>query len=126
MEFPQNPYYFHKKIDVRPDDFQADREYLSFQRKSNLPVGESRQGPSGGPGMEPAREPGTELFREPATGLARHSGDWLLYAWHKKALTVNGITGEYGKRGLRSKAPDDSEVTSSCDLGPEPDLRKIG
>ncbi len=42
--------------------FQADREYLSFQRKSNLPVGESRQGPSGGPGMGPAGEPGTEFL----------------------------------------------------------------
>jgi hypothetical protein len=48
------------------------------------------------------------------------------YAWHKKALAANGITEEDGKRGLRSKAPDDSDVTSSCDLGPEPDLRKIG
>src|SRR5260370_25248308 len=62
MEFPQNQHYFHKKIAGRTHDFQADREYLSIQRKSNLPVGESRQGPSGGPGMEPAREPGTELW----------------------------------------------------------------
>jgi hypothetical protein len=86
MEFPQNHHYFHKKIDVRPDDLQADREYLSFQRKSNLPVGESRQRPSGGPEMEPAREPGTELFREPATGLAKHSGDWLLRHGTRKLL----------------------------------------
>jgi len=34
------------------------------------------------------------------------------------------MTEEYGKRGLRSMAPDTSEVTSSCDLGTEPDLRK--
>jgi hypothetical protein len=85
-EFPQNQHYFHKKIDVRPDDFQADREYLSIQRKSNLPVGESRQGPSGGPGMGPAREPGTELLREPATGLEKHSGNWLLKDGPRKLL----------------------------------------
>jgi len=36
------------------------------------------------------------------------------------------MTEEYGKREPRSKAPNDSEVTSSCDLGTEPDLRKIG
>jgi hypothetical protein len=86
MEFPQNQHYFHKKIGVRPDDFQADREYLSIQRKSNLPVGESRQGPSGGPGMGPAREPGTELLREPATGLEKHSGNWLLKDGPRKLL----------------------------------------
>jgi hypothetical protein len=86
MKFPQNKRYFHKKIGFRPDDFQADREYLSFQRKSNLPVGESRQRPSGGPEMEPAREPGTELFRESETRLAKHSGNWLLRHGTRKLL----------------------------------------
>jgi hypothetical protein len=86
MEFPQNKRYFHKKIEKSADDFQPDREYLSIQRKSNLPVGESRQGPSGGLGMGPAREPGMELFREPATGLAKHSGDWLLSHGPRKLL----------------------------------------
>jgi len=33
----------------------------------------------------------------------------------RKALTANVITEAYGKRGLRSKAPDKSEMTSSCD-----------
>src|ERR1700685_919602 len=42
--FPQCRYYFHKNIGVIADDFQANREYLSTQRRRNLPVGESRQG----------------------------------------------------------------------------------
>src|ERR1700757_2340172 len=60
--FPQYRGHFHKKIGVTTDDFQADHEYLTNQRRRNLPVGESRQGPSG----------------EPATGLAKHSRNWLL------------------------------------------------
>jgi hypothetical protein len=31
-----------------------------------------------------------------------------------------------GNSGLRSNVPNNSELTSSCDLGTEPDLRKIG
>jgi hypothetical protein len=36
------------------------------------------------------------------------------------------MTEGYGKRELCSKAPNNSGVTISCDLGAEPDLRKIG
>jgi hypothetical protein len=53
---------FPQKIGVTTDDFQADHEYLTNQRRRNLPVGESGQKPSG----------------EPATGLAKHSGNCLL------------------------------------------------
>jgi hypothetical protein len=41
----------------------------------------------------------------------------------ENALTTNGMTEEYGRRGLRSKAPNNSGVTVSCDLGAEPGLR---
>src|SRR5271168_2858359 len=84
--FPQKAHYFHKKIGVKPDDFKPDREYLTNQRRRNLPVGESRQGPSGQPGVELAREPGTGLQGAPATGLARHSGNWLLRHGTRKLL----------------------------------------
>jgi hypothetical protein len=59
--FPHCRRYFHKKIGVTNRDLPADIEYLTNQRRRNLPVGESGQGPSG----------------EPATGLAKHSGNWL-------------------------------------------------
>ena len=68
--FPQCKYYFHKNIGGIADDFQANREYLSTQRRRNLPVGESRQGPSG----------------EPATGLTEQSGNWLLMDGLRKLL----------------------------------------
>jgi hypothetical protein len=92
--FPQYVRYFHKKIGVTADDFQADREYLLNQRRRNLPVGESRQGPSGGLGMGLAREPGTdllgkletELAREPTKEFTRHSGNWLLRYGPRKLL----------------------------------------
>jgi hypothetical protein len=58
-KFPQNGQYLHKKIDVTTDAIQADHEYLTNQRRRNLPTGESRQSPS----------------REPATGLAEHTED---------------------------------------------------
>ena len=86
MEFPQNQQYFHKKIAGRTDDFQADREYLSNQRRRNLPVGESRQGTSERPGMGPAREPGTGFLRGPETGLAKQLGNWLLTDGPRKLL----------------------------------------
>jgi hypothetical protein len=44
----------------------------------------------------------------------------------EKALTTRGMTEEYGRRGLRSKAPNNSDMTISCDLGADPDLRKFG
>jgi hypothetical protein len=50
--------------------FQADHEYLTNQRRRNLPVGEGRQSPSG----------------EPATGLAEHSGNWVLMDGTRKLL----------------------------------------
>ena len=53
---------FPQKIGITTDAFQADREYLMNQRRRNLRVGESRQGPSG----------------EPETELTKHSGDWPL------------------------------------------------
>src|SRR5277367_3685870 len=107
IAFPQIARHFHKNIGRTTGDFQTGHEYLTNQRRRNLPVGESRQGPSG----------------EPATGLAKHSGDWLLMDGIENALTTNGMTEEYGRRGLRSKAPNNSGVTVSCDLGAEPDLR---
>jgi hypothetical protein len=123
--FPQSKRYFHKKIAARPHAFQADREYLSNQRRRNLPVGESRQGPSGGPATE-LRENRQRNSRRTGNGTREAPRKLVASAWHEKALTANGTTEEFGKRGLRSKAPNDSEVTSSCDLGAEPDLRKIG
>ena len=52
------------------DAFQTDDEYLTNQRKRNLPVGEGRQSPSG----------------EPATGLAERSGNWMLMDGTRKLL----------------------------------------
>ena len=75
--------------------------------------------------MEPAREPATGLLENRQRDSRSTQATGCL-AWHEKALTANGMTEEYGKRGLRSTAPDDSEVTISCDLGAEPGLRKIG
>jgi hypothetical protein len=66
---------------VTTDGFQADHEYLTNQRRRNLPVGESGQGPSG----------------EPATELAKHSGNCLLWMEPEKALTANVMTDEYWK-----------------------------
>ena len=43
--FPQKLLYFHKKIALKPPCFQGNREYLSIQRRSNPPEGESRQEP---------------------------------------------------------------------------------
>jgi hypothetical protein len=59
--YPHCRRYFHKEIGVTTSDLPADLEYLTNQRRRNLPVGESGQGPSG----------------EPATGLAKHSENWL-------------------------------------------------
>jgi hypothetical protein len=42
----------------------------------------------------------------------------------EKALTANAMTEEYGKRGLRSQIPNNSEMAIGCDLGAEPGLRK--
>jgi hypothetical protein len=123
--FPQNKQHFHKNIAAKPNAFRANREYLSIQRKSNLPVGESRQGPSGEPGTGPAREPQrnhSRIGNETREALRKLAA----YGWTGKALAANGMTEEYGKRELRSKAPNTSGVTISCDLVPEPGLRKIG
>jgi hypothetical protein len=87
--FPQCRYYFHKNNGVIVDDFQANHEYLTNQRRRNLPVGESRQGPSG----------------EPATELAKRTGDWMLRDEPEKALTANVITERNGKSGLCSQGP---------------------
>jgi hypothetical protein len=158
---------------VRADDFRADREYLSIQRRRNPPEEESGQEPSenrkrnsqgcrerisrgtrsgtrkgAGEGTpDETRERSSEENRQ--RNLEEHRrrfpqgkrrGDSQgnpkrdsrstqatgCRGWNKKALAANGMTEEYGKRGLRPKAPNNSEVTSSCDLCAEPDLRKIG
>jgi hypothetical protein len=44
----------------------------------------------------------------------------------EKALTAIGMAEEYGRRGLCSKAPNNSEVPIGCDPGTDPDLRKFG
>jgi hypothetical protein len=72
LVFPQCGCYFHKNIGVIADDFQANREYLTNQRRRDLPAGEGRQGPSG----------------EPATGLAKRTGNWMLRDGTEKALTA--------------------------------------
>ena len=90
---------------MRADDFSADREYLSIQRRRNLPVGESRQEPSGGPEMVLAREPGTELLREPATGLTKRPGNWVFRDGTRKLLQRNVMTG-YGKRWALLARPE--------------------
>jgi hypothetical protein len=171
VEFPQNSQYFHKKIAVRPCCVRGNREYLSIQRRSDPPEGESGQEPSenrkrdsqehrgrnsrgtgsgtrkgAGKGTpDENRERGLEENRQ--RNLEKHRrrfpqgnrrGDSKgnpkrdsrstqatgCRGWNKKALAANGMTEEYGKRGLRPKAPDNSEVTTSCDLCAEPDLRK--
>src|ERR1700722_7290659 len=43
--FPQKLLYFHKNLALKPPCFQGNREYLSIQRRSNPPEGESRQEP---------------------------------------------------------------------------------
>jgi hypothetical protein len=116
---------------------------------TDSPVGERRQEPSGEPVTELAREPGkelqgnrkrdsqgnrgrnferasgTRLARESETKLSTHSGNWLRRMARESSCN-EWNDGKYGKRGLRPKAPDNSEVTMSCDLGTEPGLRKIG
>jgi hypothetical protein len=105
--------------------FQADREYLSFQRKSNLPVGESRQGPSGELGMGPAREPGTELLenRQRDSRSTQETGCLWMY---RESSYSEWNDGRVREARARSKDANDSGVTDSCDLGAEPGLRKIG
>ena len=76
--------------------------------------------------MGPAREPGTGTPERTGNGTREATGKLAAYGWTKKALTANGITEAYGKRELRSKAPNNSGVTISCDLGADPGLRKIG
>jgi len=75
---------FPQKIGFTTDAFRADCAYLTNQRRRNLPVGESRQRPSG----------------EPATGLAAHSGNWMFLDGTEEALTANVITEKYRNRGL--------------------------
>ena len=89
------------------DDFQPDREYLTNQRRRNLPTEESRQGPSG----------------EPATGLAKHSGNWLLLDETEKAFATIVMTEKYGTRELCSHLPCGSEYGNSLRSGTEPGLR---
>ena len=110
FEFPQNRLYFHKNIAMKAGDRETHREYLTNQRRSNLPVEESRQRPS----------------REPATELTRQSGNWLLMDGTRKALTANGLTERMGSADLGSQVPENSEMAISCDLGTEPGLRKLG
>jgi hypothetical protein len=86
--FPQYKHYFQKKTAVPTDAFPPNREYLSTQRKRNLPVGESRQGPSG----------------EPATGLTEQSGNWLLTDGTEKALTANVMTESMASAGSARKS----------------------
>ena len=109
--FPQYRGHFHKKIGVTTDDFQADHEYLTNQRRRNSPVGESRQGPSG----------------EPATGLAKHSGNCLLMDGTRESFYSECDDGRVlESAGFARRDQNNSEMAVSCDLGAEPGLRKIG
>jgi hypothetical protein len=75
--------------------------------------------------MEPAREPGAEL-RENRQRDSRSTQETGCLGMARESSCSEGNDGRVRKRELRSKAPDDSEVTISCDLGAEPGLRKIG
>jgi hypothetical protein len=77
---------------ITPDDFRADREYLTNQRRRNLPVGESRQGPSGEPatGLKENRQRDSRSIQE--TGC--------LWMEPRKLLQRNVKTEEDGKRGF--------------------------
>ena len=85
--FPRFWCYFHKNIAFKADDFQANREYLTNQRRSDPSAGESRQGPSG----------------EPATELAERTGNWVLRDGTEKALTTNVMTEGMGSAGSARK-----------------------
>ena len=91
---------------MRADDFSADREYLSIQRRRNLPVGESRQEPSGAPGNGTRKRTTNGTPQRTGNGTREATGKLAAYGWHEKALAANGMTEEYGKRELRSKAPN--------------------
>ena len=100
-----------KKYSQTPFPFGRVCEYLTNQRRSNPPVGESRQEPS----------------REPATELTRHSGNWASTDGIEKALTAN-VTAEedWEMRAPLAKTGRTLKWQSVVIWAPEPDLRKIG
>ena len=113
--FPQKSRYFHKKIPVKPCCIHRNFEYLSTQRRSNPPEGESRQEPRrtgngtrkragkgtpGEPEAEPAREPGKELRMRIGNEVRRRTGNGT-----RKSIgdeTRKGI-GEEARKGVRNE-----------------------
>ena len=89
--FPQKLLYFHKKIALKPPCFQGNREYLSIQRRSNPPEGESRQEPRrAGSGVRKSAGKGTP--KRTGNGNRKSTGD----------ETRKGI-GEEARKGIQSE-----------------------
>ena len=93
--------------ETRERSSEENRQRDLEEHRRRFPQGDRRGNPQGNPKRDSRSTQ--------ATGCR---------GWNKKALAANGMTEENGKRGLRPKAPDNSEVTTSCDLCAEPDLRK--
>jgi hypothetical protein len=75
--FPQKTPYFHKKIALNPPCFQGNQEYLSIQRRSNSPEGESRQEPRRtGSGARKSAGKGTP--RRTRSGTRKGTGEGTL------------------------------------------------
>jgi hypothetical protein len=114
--FPQKPLYFHKNIPLNPCCIHRNFEYLSTQRRSNPPEGESRQEPRrtgngtrkragkgtpGEPEAEPAREPGKELRMRIGNEVRRRTGNGT-----RKSIGDGARkgTGEETRKGVRNEA----------------------
>jgi hypothetical protein len=93
---------FPQKKGITTDAFQADHEYLMNQRRRNLPVGESRQRPSG----------------EPATGLEKHSGNWMLWMEPRNLLQRMRWRKSMGSSGSARSHQTILKFALSCDLAP--------
>ena len=113
--FPQKSRYFHKNIPVKPCCIHRNFEYLSIQRRSNPPEGESRQEPGrtgngtrkragkgtpGEPEAEPAREPRKELRMRIGNEVRKRTGNGT-----RKSIgdeTRKGI-GEVTRKAIRNE-----------------------
>src|ERR1700729_1142861 len=106
--FPQKTPYFHKKIALNPPCFQGNQEYLSIQRRSNPPEGESRQEPRR-TGSGARKSAGKELPGEPEAGPARELGKelWMRIGNEVQKRTGNGnrkSTGDETRKGIGEEA----------------------
>jgi hypothetical protein len=61
---------------------------------------------------------------EPATGLAKAFRRLFAHGWNRGCSYIECMTEVYGKRGLRSREPNNSEMAISCNPGAEPNLRR--